>query len=117
VVVEHAGAGDVAFEADYSMVYRPLAPSAEEQTAGLREELAALQSQLQAERDGWARERLQWTQWADALEARHARELDQHRQRDEQWQQEAERWQADRDEARAVIVDLLARVNAVTAHS
>jgi hypothetical protein len=75
-VVEHAGAGDVAFEADYSTVYRPLAPSAEEQTAGLREELAALQSQLQAER-----------------------------------------WQADRDEARAVIVDLLARVNAVTAHS
>ena len=117
VVVEHAGAGDVGFEADYSTVYRPLAPSTEERTAGLREELAAVQSQLQAERDAWARERLQWTQWADALEARHARELDQHRQRDEQWQQEAERWQADRDEARAVIVDLLAPVNALTAHS
>ncbi|MFM8218962.1 MAG: hypothetical protein ACKOJF_08555 [Planctomycetaceae bacterium] len=115
VVVEHAGEGDVTGDADYSTVYRPLAPSLEEQSAGLREELAAVRAQLQSERDAWAHERQQWTQWADGLEARHARELDQYRQRDAQWQQEAQRWQADRDEARAVIVDLLARVNALTA--
>jgi len=111
VVYQPGGTADSADATDYSAVYRPQPGAWEQELHELRARLDETGRQWQMEREAWAHERLQWTRWADALEERQARELDQYRQRDELWQQQAHRWQRDRDEARAVITDLLAKIH------